>query len=122
MLGATMPPSPILLFGMPRSGTSWVGKILDSHPDTLYRHEPDAGGALNALPLGARPTEAERYRDVVNDFARRLPDMRSAKVASILPLLRKRYYSNFGFARLGAAVWLSKLGSRVVREGRERRI
>ena len=32
---------PILLFGAPRSGTSWLGRILDSHPDTLMRHEPD---------------------------------------------------------------------------------
>jgi LPS sulfotransferase NodH len=31
----------ILVLGMPRSGTSWLGKILDSHPDVLYRHEPD---------------------------------------------------------------------------------
>lgn len=33
---------PILLFGAPRSGTSWLGRILDSHPDTLMRHEPDS--------------------------------------------------------------------------------
>lgn len=29
----------ILLFGLPRSGTTWLGKLFDSHPDTLYRHE-----------------------------------------------------------------------------------
>ena len=33
--------APILLFGMPRSGTTWLGKIFDSHPQVLYRHEPD---------------------------------------------------------------------------------
>lgn len=31
----------ILVSGSPRSGTTWLAKILDSHPDTLYRHEPD---------------------------------------------------------------------------------
>lgn len=31
----------ILVVGAPRSGTTWLAKILDSHPDTLYRHEPD---------------------------------------------------------------------------------
>jgi Sulfotransferase family len=111
-----MPTFPILLFGMPRSGTSWIGKILDSHPDTLYRHEPDAGGALAALPLGAAPAEADRYREVVNGFVRRLPAMRSAKVASTLPLFKKRYYSDFEFAWQRGAVWLSKLGDRVVRD------
>ena len=33
--------APILLVGLPRSGTTWVGKIFDSHPSTLYLHEPD---------------------------------------------------------------------------------
>lgn len=33
----------VLIMGMPRSGTTWLAKIFDSHPDTLYRHEPDAG-------------------------------------------------------------------------------
>jgi hypothetical protein len=27
--------------GAPRSGTTWLAKILDSHPDVIYRHEPD---------------------------------------------------------------------------------
>lgn len=30
-----------LVLGAPRSGTTWLAKILDSHPDVLYRHEPD---------------------------------------------------------------------------------
>jgi hypothetical protein len=31
----------ILVLGSPRSGTTWLAKIVDSHPDVLYRHEPD---------------------------------------------------------------------------------
>lgn len=34
--------TPILILGAPRSGTTWLAKIIDSHPDVLYRHEPDA--------------------------------------------------------------------------------
>jgi len=34
--------APILILGAPRSGTTWLAKIIDSHPDVLYRHEPDA--------------------------------------------------------------------------------
>ncbi|HEY4173880.1 MAG TPA: sulfotransferase [Rhodopila sp.] len=33
--------APILVLGAPRSGTTWLAKIIDSHPDVLYRHEPD---------------------------------------------------------------------------------
>ncbi len=48
----------VLVLGAPRSGTTWLAKILDSHPDVLYRHEPDhthpgpsplTGDALPAL-------------------------------------------------------------------------
>jgi len=38
---ATLATSAILIVGAPRSGTSWLGKIFDSHPDVLYRFEPD---------------------------------------------------------------------------------
>jgi hypothetical protein len=31
----------IMVLGAPRSGTTWLAKIIDSHPDVLYRHEPD---------------------------------------------------------------------------------
>jgi len=34
--------APILVLGAPRSGTTWLAKIVDSHPDVIYRHEPDS--------------------------------------------------------------------------------
>ena len=61
MTGAATPSalaSVILVVGAPRSGTTWLAKIVDSHPDVLYRHEPDetlpgqtslTGDALPAL-------------------------------------------------------------------------
>ncbi len=45
--------APILVVGAPRSGTTWLAKIIDSHPDVLYRHEPD-----EVLPPPVPLTEA----------------------------------------------------------------
>ncbi len=43
----------LLLFRMSRSGTTWLGKILDSHPDVLYIHEPDSEIKIKSVPLFA---------------------------------------------------------------------
>lgn len=85
----------VMLFGMPRSGTTWLGKIFDSHPDTLYRHEPDAWGRLNAVPLLVEPDSAERHRVAVARFVSLLPAMRDVKVSATLPVFKKNYYSTF---------------------------
>jgi hypothetical protein len=45
----------ILVLGSPRSGTTWLAKIFDSHPDILYRHEPDEVSPLrHGLPPPAQ--------------------------------------------------------------------
>ena len=84
---------PILLFGMPRSGTTWIGKIFDSHPETLYRHEPDSWGRLNFLPLMAPLDQTEAYASGIRDFFDRLPYMNLTKVVASTPIFPKKYYS-----------------------------
>ena len=49
--------STILIVGAPRSGTTWLAKILDSHPDVLYRHEPDE---IFPTPPNPPPDELRR--------------------------------------------------------------
>jgi len=82
----------ILLFGMPRSGTTWLGKIFDSHPDILYRHEPDSRGTLNTLPLFASLSEVESCQAFLEKFAEHLPTIRDEKVSASLPVFAKSYY------------------------------
>jgi len=60
----------ILLFGMPRSGTTWIGKVFDSHPQVNYRHEPDSQFRLDRLiPLLADCAETPEFLDKLRQYA-----------------------------------------------------
>lgn len=105
----------IILSGLPRSGTTWVGKIFDSHPLTLYRHEPDSWYRLNAVPLGPDVVAADEYRDMIGDFIGGIESMMATKVAGSLPAFPKHYYTPwiFQFRKLwiaGAKVLGTALG------------
>ncbi len=80
----------ILLFGMPRSGTTWIGKIFDSHPETLYRHEPDSYLPLEGVPL-LISGEGETYSEQLRRYVIRLIGCRAPVVTTKRPLFRKRY-------------------------------
>jgi hypothetical protein len=91
MLNSASPGDPaeraILLLGAQRSGTTWLGKILDSHPDVLYRNEPDIG-------LPARPgVTSAALRATVNTWIGQT-DLRTAGKR---PLFRKSWQSAAAF-------------------------
>src|SRR6185312_10315120 len=77
----------ILVFGMPRSGTTWIGKLFDSHPDTLYRHE-------------------------LEQFVACLPEWRSPKVVGKQPLFPKNYQSIAALCAYRLSVTAAKAASR----------
>lgn len=81
----------LMLFSMPRSGSSWLGKILDSHPQTLYKHEPDSGRLH--MPLAPDPSSAEEHRPVIETFVKELGPLCDARVSSRLPVFPKAYRS-----------------------------
>lgn len=103
----------ILLFGLPRSGTTWIGKIFDSHPDTLYRHEPDSWGRLNDIPLLVEPGAGEAYCGAAVSFVDGLREMRETKISASLPVFRKSYISNFRYYLLKGVVRAAKLAARM---------
>ncbi|MDX2367867.1 MAG: sulfotransferase [Colwellia sp.] len=55
-------PNLLLLFGMPRSGTTWIGKLFDSHKDTYYLHEPDSVEPDFSIPLLASVNSADENK------------------------------------------------------------
>lgn len=85
-------PALIIISGLPRSGTTWLGKLFDSHPSTLYRHEPDSVERLHHwLPLAVEGDYA-KYAAPLQDFVRRLPEFRHPKVSASLPLFSKAFW------------------------------
>lgn len=82
----------IFIFSLSRSGSTWLGKIFDSHPDILYLHEPDiADRGLDLLPFwfeaepdAAALRAARRYLD-------RLVGARSPRATGTRPFFSKRY-------------------------------
>lgn len=106
----------ILIFGLPRSGTTWIGKIFDSHPDTLYRHEPDSWGLLNTIPLLPPVENFVEYKAAIDSFVGQLPHVNATKVSASLPIFAKSYYSHWQLQKRRIAVSIGKIGARLFGE------
>ena len=104
---------PIFLFGMPRSGTTWIGKIFDSHPRTLYRHEPDSWSPVPAVPLAPRLEDAPRYADHMKRFVASIASMTVPKVCAKTPIFKKDYQTSAAFQLQKMGVMTAKLGGRL---------
>ncbi len=83
----------VMVLGAPRSGTSWLGKIFDSHPDVLYRHEPDLALWERRLPFLIPEHEVANYTAIAADYVTRLISTPTLKSAGQLPTFPKSYYS-----------------------------
>ncbi|MGE0810745.1 MAG: sulfotransferase [Immundisolibacter sp.] len=106
----------VLLFGLPRSGTTWIGKIFDSHPQTLYLHEPDSWGRLNWLPMFPEGAVDPADRQRIDAFVATLPGAREAKVRASTPVFAKAYWGAVGNRAFLASVWSAKLLARLAGE------
>jgi hypothetical protein len=105
----------ILIAGLPRSGTSWLGKIFDSHPDTAYRSEPDNFPHLDEVPPFADAADSMRYRTAVQAFAQGLARVNDYRHAAKPPLFSKSYRSAPGYQFFRAAAFGARLGTRINR-------
>ena len=83
----------ILIAGLPRSGTTWIGKIFDSHRKTLYRHEPDSVLRDAAIPLVAPSEEIPRLEVATRHYVEKLITIRTPKVSGKTPVFNKEYYT-----------------------------
>jgi len=79
--------------GYARSGTSWLGKIFDSHPEVLYLHEPDKVLHGKELPYFCQASEIPSSTKRAAEYFDGLLSVRDLNAVSILPLFRKSYRS-----------------------------
>jgi hypothetical protein len=101
----------VLLFGLPRSGTTWLGKIFDSHPRTLYRHEPDSVERMEDVPLLIDDLEAG-VADALRTYCRGIPANRALKVVGKMPLFPKEYLGANSLLTYRAGVMLARVAGK----------
>ncbi|MBL4801555.1 MAG: sulfotransferase [Emcibacter sp.] len=83
----------IFLFGAPRSGTSWLAKIFDSHPDVLYHHEPDSIIVSQDVPFFPESKDVEILIPTTRDYFTKLLNVRHLKSAASIPVFNKSYFT-----------------------------
>jgi hypothetical protein len=110
----------IVIVGLPRSGTSWLAKIFDSHPATFYCHEPDSRGGLRGVPFAPDCEEAATYSPAIRQFAASLPSTREVRVIGKLPVFPKSYDLPGGYPLRRATVVVGKLLGKVVADPKVR--
>jgi hypothetical protein len=97
------PSDPILIVGAPRSGTTWLAKICDSHPDVLYLHEPDSLLTEIGLPRVCRRDDPA-WTGTASEYIARLQQNYTLKTFGKLPTFAKSWRSRSANALWRASV------------------
>lgn len=83
--------SPVLILGVPRSGTSWLGKIFDSHPSVIYRHEPDLVVRPTDFPVPCPIEAVPQHVAAARRYVARLTRVRQVKTSGTRPVFAKPF-------------------------------
>lgn len=106
----------VLVLGMPRSGTTWLGKMLDCHPESLYLHEPDSGTVSPNLPIFVQGSWNKEHEDMVREFLKGLSSCAPLRSYVRLPLYRKTYHKECTWLLLKSLAAIEKLHSSLGRK------
>ena len=81
----------VYIFGEPRSGTTWLAKIFDSHPDRLLRHEPDTVNPTLEFPFIMPSNEIGQHLDQARRYLHERAQDRQLRCVSNTPYFPKNY-------------------------------
>ncbi len=102
----------VLVFGMRRSGTTWLAKVLDSHLDTVYRHEPNSWIALDNIDYFPDLEHCNTGSEYLEVFFNKSHELSIPHVVAKIPLFLKSYLSKVAYARQRFQASLSKVVGR----------
>ncbi|HKQ45250.1 MAG TPA: sulfotransferase [Rhizomicrobium sp.] len=104
----------IFIFSSARSGSTWLAKAFDSHPDTIYLHEPDiADRGDDLLPYWFAHT-SQGYESRAKAYLSRLRANRNLRTVGTRPFFPKTYR---GLIERGARTGLIYLGKGLEKAG-----
>jgi hypothetical protein len=113
----------VLVIGAPRSGTTWLGKILDSSPSVLYRHEPDtlAPEAMTDaadIPRIVGHHQIARHAPAASAYLETMVASRHFKTSGKLPVFSKQYRTRAGQLAYAAMIMALHLTQQAARNPR----
>lgn len=98
----------IFIFSSARSGSTWLAKAFDSHPDTLYLHEPDIVDRGHDLLPHWFEGDAASHADKARQYLARLSQNRSLRTLGTRPFFRKSYRSALAFNIRSGLIYAGK--------------
>ncbi|MEZ5931297.1 MAG: sulfotransferase [Alphaproteobacteria bacterium] len=100
-----------MLLGLGRSGTTFLAKLIDSAPEVLYRHEPDAVLPTD-LPVYVDGDDLERHMAMAKDYVHAMATCRHWRAADHLPIFKKAFRGTFADAAYRLLVLSTKMARR----------
>lgn len=104
----------LYLLSMPRSGSSWIGKIFDSHPRVRYHHEPDAEfRPPQTIPQFFNESPLTEYLPDSKEYLDSLLQWRSERSSTTFPQFPKIYRSKIQDQAYRFGIILAKATHRI---------
>ena len=104
-----------IIFGLPRSGTTWLAKMFDSHPAVLYRHEPDSILRPTSLPEWPGTQNSPELLSATRAYLQAAATLKKKKSAGSKPVFPKNYLSQSAYLKRAGAIYADMFAEKVLR-------